>query len=186
MENKLSSLDRIESRLLKLDVISGKLNRLKHLDELLESMIFFNSRFESFCELDDTIRKENQSLKKENLQLRKTVERLELKIDDLDTYQRRTNIKICNVPVREGESTNNIISKISESLEVPLQGGIEACHRVPPKNKHSKPIVVRFVNRRTKENLMQKSKIKRMNTKDLGFSGHALPVYLSEAIINKK
>ncbi|KAG8252155.1 hypothetical protein J6590_064771 [Homalodisca vitripennis] len=65
-----------------------------------------------------------------------------------------------------------ILNKVAEIIQEPLDFNkdIQACHRVPTKNKSGiKPIVVQFVNRQKRNTVLAKAKVNREHLKSTAF-----------------
>lgn len=79
-----------------------------------------------------------------------------------------------------------IVKTIGTALGVELTAeDIDACHRLGPKTDgRRRGIIVKFVRRQTKEEMLRKRKVKRnLNTSDIGISsGPAEIVYMNESL----
>ena len=88
---------------------------------------------------------------------------LETKLDDLERYTRKCNLEICGIPEDEDEDLEDTIIKLSECLNVDLRvKDIDIVHRFKKGNMASKPIIVRFSNYFSKDEMYQ-SRWKRRN-----------------------
>lgn len=187
----LDRIPRLEEKLNLIVEIHDKLAKIECLGEIHESIVFFNENFEDMKKLISNLQKENAFLRTENQELKKSVACLEQNLDDLESYNRRNNLEIINIPQRQGEETDKIVEKIAEILEVDLNPTeIEASHRIYSSRnetaKKSSPLIVRFVNRRVKEAFIKRAKSKKLSTKDLGFPGQVVPVFVRENLTRKK
>lgn len=125
------------------------------------------------------LRREVKELTQINQQLRAENKKLEIRIEELEQYQRANNLEIKGVPL-EGDPYE-LVKKLGEVLNEPvMESDIDICHRVPTSESNKKNIVVRFVHRTKRNALLTKSKKKRVDTGSLGFSGVACPVYINE------
>lgn len=96
-------------------------------------------------------------------QLEKKLDEANETIDRLEQYGRRNNIRFYGVPESKNENTiETIINICNEKLQTNItKNMIDCCHRLGKPDSGTKPIIVRFVNRYTKENLFKnKSKLK--------------------------
>ncbi|KAG8240594.1 hypothetical protein J6590_105555 [Homalodisca vitripennis] len=80
--------------------------------------------------------------------------------------------QIDGVPELEKETMPDVLSKVAEIIQEPIDyiKDIQACHRVPTKNKTGvKPIVVQFVNRKKRNLVLAKAKENRDRLKSTAF-----------------
>ena len=115
----------------------------------------------SYKDIILTNKQQNQEIKQlnkqaENLQKRSSDE--EMKMDELEQYDRRQNLEFQGVPLTEKEDATQIILDLSEKLEVSLKkDDISIAHRLPQRQrpgrtrsssiKRHPTIIVRFVSR---------------------------------------
>ena len=115
----------------------------------------------SYKDIILTNKQQNQEIKHlnkqaENLQKRSSDE--EMKMDELEQYDRRQNLEFQGVPLTEKEDVTQIILDLSEKLEVSLKkDDISIAHRLPQRQrpgrtrsssiKRHPTIIVRFVSR---------------------------------------
>ena len=120
-----------------------------------------------------------QNLLKDNNQLRVKIKLLEEKLVHVesecygqDQYSRRNNFEINGIPnsVNDDDLEEKII-EVLDAIDITVdKSEIEACHRLPGKNKE-KTTIVRFVNRKLCENaLKNRKKLKHCDKTSLGFS----------------
>ena len=82
--------------------------------------------------------------------------------DRLEQYTRKNSLEIYEVPESTYESPEEVVMKIAEALEVPVQpNDIEIVHKL--KRKGNKPINVKFLSHKVKSKLY-KSRAKLRNT----------------------
>ena len=141
----------------------------------------FSTLFEEMTvKLTAELKKEVQVLKGENhvlknqIQKRDTeikvckqhIDQLEMKVDHLEMYSRRSSIRINGVPENNEENTDNIVVKISECIGVDIfQDHIDRSHRVGRKGDYNRPIIVKFHGHRQKVSLLKaKRKLKEIDT----------------------
>lgn len=122
-------------------------------------------------EMMQTVLKENQALKAENSKLSR-------RIEELEQYQRLNNLEIKGVPL-DGEPIT-MLKKIGSLAKVELtDADIDACHRVPTARHDQSNIIVRFVQRTKRNDLLAQARKMRLTTKDLGLES-SCPVYVNE------
>jgi len=81
--------------------------------------------------------------------------------DRLEQYTRKNSLEIYGVPESAYESPEEVVMKIAEALEVPVQpNDIEIVHKL--KRKVNKPIIVKFLSHKVKSKLY-KSRAKLRN-----------------------
>ncbi|KAH7932730.1 hypothetical protein HPB49_001788 [Dermacentor silvarum] len=119
-----------------------------------------------FLSLSDEIKqllKENSTLKDQN-------EKLTQKIEELEQYHRMNNLEIKGIPKTDKtDDVMKIFEKVGEALEESIQErGIDTCHWVPTPKPDVHNIVVRFVHRRKRDELLAKARKKWLTCKDLG------------------
>jgi regulator of replication initiation timing len=151
---------------------------------------------EKITELIETVNKQSttlkefeksfEALKQENASLRTKVKSLEQQLDDADQYSRINCLEINGIPETKNEDVTEIIKTIGNTLGVTVSAeDIDACHRLGLKQEGRKRgIIVKFVRRHVKEEVLRKRKIKRnLNTSDIGMSsGPAEIVYINESL----
>ena len=87
----------------------------------------------------------------------------ETKLGDLEQYSRKFNFEICGIPEDEDEDLEDTIIKLLECLNVDLRvKDIDIVHRFKKGNMESKPIIVRFSNYFSNDEMYQ-SRWKRRN-----------------------
>lgn len=181
-------------REMKEDLKSHTDKQLKSLETELGKSV--DSCHESIFELVETVKKQSatlieyekifDSLKHENSTLRAKVKGLEQQLDDADQYSRINCLEINGIPESNQEDVTEVVKTIGSVLGVDVNAeDIDACHRLGPKNEGKRRgIIVKFVRRQLKEEMLRKRKIKRnLNTSDIGMaSGPADVVYINESL----
>jgi hypothetical protein len=79
----------------------------------------------------------------------------------LEQYNRKHNIEIDGIPLKNDETMPDIVGTLSNIIGEPVnyQVDIQAAHRVPTKRKSGiKPIVVQFSNRQKRDAFLLKAK----------------------------
>ena len=87
--------------------------------------------------------------------------------DHLEQYTRKNSLEIHGVPESAYRSTEEVVLKLAEALEVPVQSqDIEISHKLP--NKGMKAIIVKLVSHKMKTQLYkERVKLKNVNISDL-------------------
>jgi len=86
------------------------------------------------------------------------------KVDELEAYKRRWNLKMSGVPEEAGENVKmiamDIVSRISPGLRDVLQTSIDVAHRVGPKTGGASPrrIIVQFLSRTHRDRIWMDAK----------------------------
>ena len=100
----------------------------------------------------DEAEKEMTTLRnRPNAQQEEIYELYELQ-DRLEQYTRKNSLEIHGVPASAYESPEEVVMKIAEALEVPVQpNDIEIVHKL--KRNGNKPIIVKFLSHKVKSKL---------------------------------
>ena len=90
--------------------------------------------------------------------------------------QRENNLVFSGIPAGiSDDALENTVINIAQALKCPVvSDDLQACHRLPSKNKNNINTIVKFVNRKDAEMIMKnRSKLKNIETKSFGeqFSG---------------
>ena len=87
--------------------------------------------------------------------------------DQLEQYTRKNSLEIHGVPESAYSSTEEVVLKLAEALEVPVQPqDVEISHKL--RNKGTKAIIVKFVSHKVKPQLYRKrAKLKNVKISDL-------------------
>jgi len=84
------------------------------------------------------------------------------KVDDLEQYSRRANIRILNLPDEARETHYQCRQKVTQFLKSKLkmetfrQDDIDICHRIGSFGDNPRPIIVKFLRRTTKISVMER------------------------------
>ncbi len=88
--------------------------------------------------------------------LRSKTNRFEL--DRLEQYSRKDSVRIFGIPETPNENTNDLVIDLGQEIGVEIKPeDISVAHRLPPKcgKDGNKPIIVKFVQKDTKDKLMK-------------------------------
>lgn len=125
-----------------------------------------------------------EDLKNENNNLVKKVKDLELRLDDVEQYSRSNNIEILGVPEEKNEDVFETVKKVCTALDVHVErNNIDVCHRLKkPQDSHwPATIIVRFVQRDLKNQVLSKRRVKRnFSTLHCGYQSTSAPIYINE------
>lgn len=121
-------------------------------NELKKSVDFMSDKFDNLREELEHTRHELNSTQEEMKILARENEDLRQQMNDLQQYTRRDNVMIFGAPEIEQQSTYEVLEEISETI-----GGSEfvqdvsIAHRLPARPGKTRPIVVRFTKRRSRD-----------------------------------
>ncbi|KAK3922774.1 Spike glycoprotein [Frankliniella fusca] len=98
----------------------------------------------------ETLTKEIEELKVDLQQNDHRISKLEKfvenKLDELEQYGRRNNLRIFGVPEKPGEDTDDIVLQVAEKMGVELDKSvIDRSHRVGKRGSQARPIIVKFI-----------------------------------------
>ena len=188
-----SSIEGIEKRMEKLDIVQQKVDNLATRIESMEKKFMEIEKSQDFqAETLDTqgshiakILAENKNLKKENTLINRTLndlhEELEIekvKRNQLEQYGRREMLEISGIPVAQDENCTDIVYKLCQITSTDIKKSkIEVSHRT--KNGD---IIVKFKDRPSRDALFaNKYNLKEKSTKDLGFSSEN-SIFINESL----
>lgn len=124
------------------------------------------------------------NLLSENKRLVKTISDLTIRCDDSEQYSRINTLEIYGVPEMPNENVTKTVIDVARALDVEIKEEmIDACHRLPKvNNRPTSGIIVKFVRRCHKEQLLERRKVKRnLSTTQLGFTV-SNPVYVNQSL----
>lgn len=136
-----------------LSKIEKNANSIQDVDEKL------NALFVDMEEMKETVRAVKQNTSEQETRIKT----LEEKLNDLEAYQRRWNLRLYGVPEEKGENIKKKVSDICGSVapEVAnaLQVHLDVCHRLGVREeKRHRPIIIRFSSRDVKEGIWRAAK----------------------------
>ena len=106
-------------------------------------------------QLEASITAENERMSKEISDLRSTLQSQAFELDRLAQYSRHENGRLHGVPETAGENTNDVLIAVASDIGVHInEHDISVSHRL----QKSRPIIVTFVRRGTKIDVMRKKK----------------------------
>lgn len=121
----------------------------------------------------------------ENERLKNKICILEERLDEMEQYSRSNMVEIHGVPTEENEDILNVVKKVGVALDMNIENSmVDICHRLGKKNDSKGPpgIVVKFVRRMDKEEMLRRRRVKRtLSTRHMGLPTD-VPVYINEAL----
>lgn len=160
---------------------------LTEVQELKKSVTNMDLKIEQFrAEIQNAVRdiaevkKTQVEANNEVRELRQQVFEMQQEIIDMKQYSRRNNLEIKGVPLAADESLPGVMLTIANCLKSSLRvDDIDVIHRVPTKDRNRPNIVVKFLSRKTRDELLVKAKKQRLTGSVLGFDANE-PVYINE------
>ena len=187
------SIEGIEKRMEKLDIVQQKVDNLATRIESMEKKFIEIEKSQDFqAETLDTqgshiakILAENKNLKKENTLINRTLndlhEELEIekvKRNQLEQYGRREMLEISGILVAQDENCSDIMYKLCQITSTNIKKSkIEVSHRT-----ENGDIIAKFKDRPSHDALFaNKYNLKEKSTKDLGFSSEN-SIFINESL----
>jgi hypothetical protein len=176
-------LDELKSEFAnKLDTMMTGYNQIKtKLDEVVRENLDLRKAMKFSDETYEVIVADIKELK-EDIKKAAAITITKDDVEDLNQYQRRNNLEIHGVP-EDGQNVYDTVFSLCNALEVPLEEkDIDVAHRLPTRKEDmEKPILVRFVNRWKKEEiLMAKKRKPSLTSSDIGIRKPARRIYINE------
>lgn len=128
------------------------------------------SQFETQSKLVETLQARVDNLETENKTVKLKLANLEKAVDDAGQYARRNTLEIRGLPymapVESPEQSRELVKSVARALNVNLPDiAIDYCHRLKkPRSGGPAPIIVKFVRRFDKINLLNQRRVKRSLT----------------------
>ena len=175
IENMGSSLDNMDKKInSRFDNLEKKVENLMTQQQVKEVQDKCKQIENFFTEINDfktklnNYEQENASLKTQLADLKQVKvgeeitelkRMIELEMNAIKQYQRRDNLRFFNVPERRNEDTTSLVLELlRNTIGMDMKRhDIAACHRIPIPpgvNRNIKSIIVRFVNRESKEYIL--------------------------------
>lgn len=163
------------------------------------SEVSFNKSFEDMnSRLEDStnaVRQQSEKFDKylkiiedlvvENKSLQKKVVELENRLDHLEQYSRINTLEIKGIPQVPNEDVFGVVAEVGKALNMTISTSmIDACHRLRKSEDYDGPpgIIVKFVRRGDKEEMLQKCRVKKnLSTRHMNRSDD-IPVYINESL----
>ena len=100
--------------------------------------------------------------------------------DKLQQYSRRENVRIFGIPVEKAETAELTEKKAHDLLKETgvnvTKNDISACHRVGRTTNGTRPVIVRFVSRRTRTDIMRNKKALRQKSTKIYINDDLTPL----------
>lgn len=127
------------------------------------------------------LRRDNEENKAEINILKEENEALNIKLNELEQYGKKSNLIIQGVSLREGENLKEITKKLARKLEVNIDDAdIAKVHRLPTRKNHQvPPIIVRLNNLDKRDSLFSNAKRIKPQGKDIGLESPN-PIFVDE------
>lgn len=126
-----------------------------------------------------------EALRTENQELKKKVKTLEDRVEDMEQYSRSNCVEIQGIPYTPTEDVLSIVKDVGKALDLTISDSmVDTCHRLGVRQNGDKPpgIIVKFVRRIDKEELLRKRRVKRtLSTRHMSRPDD-LPVYVNESL----
>lgn len=125
---------------------------------------------------------EIDNLTLENISLKKDVNFLSTRLDDLDQYGRRGTMEVYGIPESDREDLVETVIGIGKAVDLNIsKSSIDTCHRLKKlPGKTSSGIIIKFVRRSDAVSFQRGVRRKKLTTTDIGLSGgHPIFVNLS-------
>lgn len=130
-----------------------------------------------------------EALQSENVILKKEISFLQRKVDDAEQANNNNCLEIIGLPEDKNENVEEAVISIGQSLGITLtNNAIDYCHRVRynPNYNGPRPLVVRFIRRADKEQLLCARKVKRdFSTRHMGRQDDFL-IFIRERLTNSR
>lgn len=152
------------------------------LREFERSLSFTTDKMDEVLVEIKKLKERQVDLENENKMLREKMMKMENSVEELEQYSRNRNIQIDGIPCVKDENLEKLVQDIATQIDVEITGGeIDVVHRIPSRyNKNPEPIVVQFLSRKKRDEMIEKGKKKKINTTNLNISGPQKPVFINE------
>lgn len=154
--------------------------------ELLNDKLEDNTKvLKEQAEKIDRYLKKIEELSTENKQLKQVIANLENRVEDLEQYSRINTVEIQGIPQGESEDVADVVKEVGKALGMKIEECmIDACHRMRSRPGSNDPptIIVKFVRRGIKEELLRKRREKKtLSTKHMNLHTDR-PIYINESL----
>ncbi|XP_037561336.1 uncharacterized protein LOC119440506 [Dermacentor silvarum] len=130
--------------------------------------------------LYESMKAQNESLTKENKSLKDGNELLSKRLSALEQYSRLNNLEIKGVPATQGENCLAVVHAIGDRIGCPIvESDIDAVHRVHAKKDTN--IIARFGSRVKRSEFAAKAGKARLTTSAIGFAQSSnKPIFIND------
>ena len=166
--------------------IAGEINAsIESLKEtVINELINENKKLFKKC---NSLEEQVDDLYREIDDIRDLIFNVELNLQDQQQRSRRTNIEIHGIPnnVNDFNLESTCFGILNECVQTPIHPGeIDACHRLPARNGGSKPVILHFVCRKRRNEVISNSR-EGLKINNIHFGqdlrGH-LKIYINENV----
>ncbi|XP_044760852.1 uncharacterized protein LOC123318296 [Coccinella septempunctata] len=190
--SEVGALKTDESRLMML--VRAEVSTMRNdIRELKNSVTFFSDKITDFesklTKLDDVFKLANQ-IRAENELLKKEISNIHFRLDTVEQNSRINNLEITDIPETKNENLNSIVGRIGEYVGIVVDpSAVSSVVRVPTKIMDKpKNIVVKFVSKLKRDELLSAIKVKRNNEGKNGFKidGLSNRFFVNEHLTTRK
>lgn len=129
------------------------------------------------------MRAEMQELIRQNMELKAENKKLSQKCDELEQYQRLNNLEIKGVPV--GNDPVAVVTKIGEAVGTTIDpADIDTCHWIHTPKPGVQKVIVRFVKRTKRDDILAKCRKKRLDSSVFG-DKKKIPIFVNEHLTQR-
>lgn len=131
----------------------------KEVNDLKEAVQFISNKFDTFTkELEET-KKELKTTKGQVQNLIHENDALRKEVNELQQYTRRDNLLLFGMPETPEETIESVVEQVSAAIGMSnVTSDISIVHRLPARPGKTKPIVIRFCKRRSRDAWLLKFK----------------------------
>ncbi|XP_072400320.1 uncharacterized protein [Diabrotica undecimpunctata] len=150
-------------------------------------MQFMSDSFEEQKTRFESVLEELKILKHENQKMKKRLQIMESKMDDIEVREKENNIIVSGIPKQVNKSSIQIMNKILRAMEVKIdEKDIKECFRM--KNQDNGRILVKFSNVQLKKDVLKTIKLlKGITLNKCKLEGTERKIYLNEDLpLNKR
>lgn len=160
-------------------------------DLVLDSVKFCSEKITTF---EATLSKLNEKVNKiekisnENSALKHEVNNLQTRVEQLEQYTRINNLEIQGVPEKPNENIYHILEKIGDGINCPITpNDVDIAHRVAHMSPKPQPkaIIVRFLSRKKRDEVLGAAKLKYKLTSNNGSIGLKIEDISNKLFINE-
>ena len=141
-----------------------------------------NERLTKISREIEILKKDNEMNKSDIQHLLCENYELRLKLNEMEQYNKKSNLIIQGVPVVEVEDLMDVATKLANKLKVDLKDyDVAALHRLPSKKKDNEapPIIVKLNNLGKKSQLYNQAKKMKPKCSDIGLQNNT-PIFVDE------
>jgi len=189
VEKIYDELKKINKKLEKLDALDQRIIAIEGtVQGLFNSQEFLSAQYDTHHKDTEEIKIEVKRLKEKNLslihlntKLENDLEKNKAAVYDLQQYGRREMLEMNGIPSKPNEDTDSIVLDIAKSVELELSlYDIEISHRLS--KKPNATIIVKFNNRRFRNEFYSRVRHAEVKCSDIGFEGLDDRIYVNDSL----